>query len=195
MKSTKSPSWIDRLLGSDVETVPPHVFELAPGYLRYACLQRVAEGFEAKVYREVELPAATFSEGPLGGPVRDRAQLQGAIEELLQASQVDPDEASLLLPDAWLRTVSVDLGEDAPKVSRQELMRWRLKPLVPFRVEELRVEGVDGRGFGGLSPAGRIRRRSAGPGDRTGVRTGGCETRSDHQPGVVASMGPGRSAR
>lgn len=123
--------------------MPPHVFEIAPSYLRYACIERSADGFVAKTYREVELSPEAFSTGPLGGPVRDLGRLDRAISEVLEASQVKAVEASLLLPDAWMRTVAVEVGGDSPKVPREELLRWRLKPLVPFRVEELRVEGVE----------------------------------------------------
>ena len=53
-------------------------------------------------------------------------------------------EASLVIPDAWLRVAFTESG-DLPRSSDQldEVLRWKLRRLVPFRVDELRVSAAE----------------------------------------------------
>ena len=51
------------------------------------------------------------------------------------------EEASLVLPDTWLRLIFIELSELPRKArEREEILRWTLKRLVPFRVEDLRID-------------------------------------------------------
>jgi hypothetical protein len=53
-------------------------------------------------------------------------------------------EASLVLPDPWLRVAFTEAGElPTAAVERDEVLRWKLKRLVPFRVEELRLAAAE----------------------------------------------------
>ena len=129
--------------------VPPHVFEVAERSLRYARFEPLAGSLENTGFEEVSLPEELFQEGPLGGPIRDREAFDRALDELLSLAATEIGGGSLLLPDRWLRTIQID-AEGAGEVSSEhEFLQWRLKKLVPFRVEDLRVrclpEGV-GRG-------------------------------------------------
>jgi hypothetical protein len=70
--------------------------------------------------------------------------LREGIDALLRLADEPVKEAALVLPDAWLRTVFAGLNElPAPGRGRNEVLRWKLKQLVPFRVEELRLRGIE----------------------------------------------------
>ena len=159
MKSTKLPSWIEGLLGLSPRPGPPHVFYVGPGRLTYG--RFVADGGVTRVEAlgTRELPPSTFQKGLLGGPLKEEGAFGSALQEILAAEapmahQVQSRgrrkrerggiaEASLVLPDAWLRLAFTEVGE-LPKDAgaRDDVLRWKLKRLVPFRVEELRITGT-----------------------------------------------------
>lgn len=124
--------------------VPPHVFLVRPGRLEYARIERGRGGYSLTAYTSVELPAETFADGLLGGPVKDPAALRERLRQVLSSLSWSVKQASLVLPDAWFRLAFAE-GGDLPKngSARQEVLRWKLKRLVPFRVEELRVSGYE----------------------------------------------------
>jgi len=119
--------------------VPPHVFDLSERRLRYGQFVRSGGGFRFRSYRAVPLPPDAFLSGPLGGPLRDPRAFQtlvGSFVKELPAVR----EASLVIPDAWLRVSFADSTE-LPRgaAARDDVLRWKLKRLVPFRVDELRI--------------------------------------------------------
>lgn len=124
--------------------MPPHVFAVAPGRLSYGRFDRSREGFHLGAMGEVELSADAFQEGLLGGPLREPRRFQESLAALLAELPAGIRSASLVLPDAWLRVAFAE-GGDLPKAkaARDEVLRWKLKRLVPFRVEELRVAGAE----------------------------------------------------
>lgn len=155
MRSTKSRSWTERLLGLEPVPLPPHVFAVESGRLRYAGFSRgaarkLASGrgtLQLVEYHEEALPDV-FAHGPLGGPLREPAPFREALGRLLGRLGTPLREASLVLPDAWLRVVFSESGElPRPALAgpdrRDEMLRWRLKRMVPFRVEDLRVAAVE----------------------------------------------------
>ncbi len=144
MRSTKLPSWIERLLGFDPVPAPPHVFSLDGEQLRYGQLTRDRHGFRLRVWREVALPRDPFQHGPLGGPLRDPAAFRELVAGLVRSIPGGVREASLVLPDAWLRVTFTESG-DLPKetAALDEVLRWKLRRLVPFRVDELRVDAAE----------------------------------------------------
>lgn len=96
-------------------------------------------------YAFVDLDESVFQSGPLGGSIRKEAALSEALGELLKnISEPIEDAVCLLLPDAWLRLAFTEIG-DLPKDPEklEEALRWKLKRLVPFRVDELRLEGIE----------------------------------------------------
>ena len=157
MRSIKLPSWIEAAVGFAPRPAPPHVFAIDDEAVRYACVdtsQRLREGVRPAIDRaiEVELPHQCFLEGPLGGPAREPQLLRdtiAAVVERARAADISAETeqerlpASLVLPDRWLRAV---LTEDQvlPRsgTERQEALEWKLRSLVPFRVDELRVRAV-----------------------------------------------------
>lgn len=109
---------------------------------------------ELQAVRRRELPADTFQDGALGGPLREPAQFHDVVAELQQAADTATGAqvraAALVLPDRWLRLTFAEL-EDVPRSRqhREEALRFKLRKQVPFRVEELRVRGArTGNGAG-----------------------------------------------
>ena len=145
MRSIKLPSWSEKLLGLDPRPVPPHVFGLDAERLSYGHFPRSnGEGVGFGEYHSVELPADSFSEGPLGGSIREPAAFRQLIGSLLEKVSLPVAEGSLVLPDDWLR-LSFSESEELPRApaEREEVLRWKLKLQVPFRVEELRLAAVE----------------------------------------------------
>ncbi len=180
MRSIKLPSWIERLLGVDPRPVPSHVFAIEDGRMTYADFER-RQGLRSgsalvlRHHASIELPEDVFQSGLLGGPVSDEAVFEDALEQLLASADMAtgggsggkggsgkkggrPIEACLVVPDAWLRLAFSEIGE-LPRTAgeREQVLRWKLKRLVPFRVDELRVQGVEVVPLSG-QPAGEPRR-------------------------------------
>jgi len=124
--------------------VPPHVFFLDAERLRYAQILRDRQGYRVRGYRAVDLPRDAFHSGLLGGPLRDPAGFERLTGELVRGAPGGVRAASLVVPDAWLRVAFAESG-DLPKTAEQrdEVLRWKLRRLVPFRVDELRVSAAE----------------------------------------------------
>ncbi len=144
MRSLRLPSWIKKLLGFGPVAVPPHVFAVEEGALRYGRFVKSNGRFELKDYRVEELPSEVFTSGPLGGALRDQTVFGQALEALVAQPAEEIREASLVVPDAWLRITFSDFDE-LPRSAkgRDDVLRWKLRRLVPFRVEELRIGEVE----------------------------------------------------
>ena len=119
---------------------PPHVFALDERHLVYGRFVAVGAGHELRELRRVELPPDTFAPGPLGGAPRDPAAFGELLGQLLSGLSTPVPQASLVVPDAWLRVTFVEIGE-LPRAhdAREEVVRWKVKRLVPFRVDDLRL--------------------------------------------------------
>lgn len=95
-------------------------------------------------YREELLDDGTFQHGLLGGPPREPQAFAERVRSFVSGIGRPVGEATLVVPDAWLRTVFAEVGEvPANGGAREEVLRWKLKRLVPFRVDELRVRAVE----------------------------------------------------
>jgi hypothetical protein len=114
------------------------------GELAYAGFERRGDGLALVRLETLELPPETFQSGLLGGPAREPAALRARVAELVERLGGQVKEASLVLPDPWLRVAFTEAGELPPAAAeRDELLRWKLKRLVPFRVEELRLAAAE----------------------------------------------------
>ncbi|HET9767380.1 MAG TPA: hypothetical protein VFS60_11070 [Thermoanaerobaculia bacterium] len=133
-----------RLIGLGAVAAPPHVFALDAGTLRYGRFVEAGGGWELRELRRVELPAESFQAGVLGGPLREPAVFGERLAQLVGGLSAPVREASLVLPDAWLRLTFVESGE-LPRAAeaRDEVVRWKVKRLLPFRVEELRLSASE----------------------------------------------------
>ncbi len=143
-----SPSTLSRLgqrlLGMGAVPAPPHVFALDAASLRYGRFVQASGGWELRELRRAELAADGFQAGLLGGPLRDPAAFAEALRQLLARLSAPVHEASLVLPDAWLRLAFIEAG-DLPRAeqARDEVVRWKVRRLLPFRVEELRLAAAE----------------------------------------------------
>ncbi len=144
MRSTKSPSWIERALGTAPVPVAPHVFAVDERRISYGQFVRLPVGFRFRAYRAALLPPETFHVGLLGGPLRDPAAFAALLAGFLRQLPGPVRDASLVVPEAWLR-VSFTESSELPRAveARDEVLRWKLKRLVPFRVDELRIGATE----------------------------------------------------
>jgi hypothetical protein len=143
VRSIKLPSWSKRLLGFAPLPSPPHVFALDETRLRYGQLIADRQGLRLRAFRQLQLPPASFQNGLLGGPLRDPGALRELVGAILEDLPGGVREASLVIPDAWLRVTYAESG-DLPRggAALDEVLRWKLRRLVPFRVDELRVSAT-----------------------------------------------------
>ena len=91
--------------------VPPHVFALDGERLRYGQFVRDRHGFRLRTFRQAALPRDPFQHGPLGGPLRDPAAFRELVGGLVKGIPGGVKDASLVLPDAWLRVTFSESGE------------------------------------------------------------------------------------
>ncbi len=146
MGESSIPLW-RRVLGFSPMPVPPHVFALDAERLRYAHLPRQGDTYRFRSYREAPLAHDTFLAGPLGGPLRDPRGFSdkvGALVRTLKENGVAVKAASLVVPDGWLRVVFTESGELPRNAAAvDEVLRWKLRRLVPFRVDDLRLNATE----------------------------------------------------
>ncbi len=125
-------------MGLNAVRVPPHVFSIAEGSLSYLSLAEEGELY-CRESLLAELGEECFQAGPLGGRLRDVESFTGVLDELLDRMVSRPSEASLVVPDNWLRLTFVDVDEWPRRRSDQnEILSFKLGRIVPFRVQELR---------------------------------------------------------
>lgn len=133
-----------RLLGLEPVPAPPHAFVLRADSLAYGAFEAGPQGFAFDVFQQVVLPDGLFAQGVLGGPARQQSALEGHVGELIGRLTDVPKRASLVLPDAWLRLAFVEVAELPDRADqRLEILRFKLKRLVPYRVEDLRLSAVE----------------------------------------------------
>lgn len=197
-----------RLLGLAPVPVPPHVFAIEAGAIRYGGFARSGGGFDLERLAEVELPPDTFHAGPLGGPLRGREAFEHALEAVLAETSPAPTEASLVLPDRWLRLLFAPLEDELGANPGDDILRFKLKKLVPFRVEDLRLRAAVVPAVAGPSGTGarllfafaleQVLRDLEAVFEARGVRIGQVASRSlylmsllRHRAGTVAAEPPG----
>jgi hypothetical protein len=125
--------------------VPPHVFDVDETGVVYGAFPRLEQGLGGGDLASCAVAEDTFTPGPLGGTLRSSTALVQAIGEVTGGLERPPEQASILVPDRWLRLLFVDLEED-PGADRDNVLRWKLKKLVPFRVEDMRIASIDVKG-------------------------------------------------
>jgi len=157
VRSTKLPSSIERLLGSEPIAPPPFAFACSSSRLSFAAFEREAGRLVLGEFRGEELAPETFQHGLLGGPPREARAFEERVSGFVSGLGAPVREASLVLPDAWLRTAFAEVDQVSGNgQSREEMLRWKLKRLVPFRVDELRVRAVEVAPVPGQSEAHRL---------------------------------------
>jgi hypothetical protein len=76
--------------------------------------------------------------------MREPAIFAAPLTALIERISEPVEEASLVVPDPWLRLTFTE-ASDLPRSAgeREEVLRWKLRRLVPFKVEELRIGGTE----------------------------------------------------
>lgn len=146
MRSIGLPSWIERVLGLTPRPVPPCVFAVRRRELRFAAFSRPAAGepaLELAEFHSLPLAEGLFGGGPLGVPVGEGEALAASVRLLVARLAKPVREATVVLPDAWVRSMVLELGElPEEPAARLEVLRFRVKRMVPYRVEDLRIEAA-----------------------------------------------------
>lgn len=157
MSIDRLPRFAERLLGLDPVPPPPHVFALRPGELRYGGFAHGERGLAWTASRDFPLDAELFPAGPLGSPVTDANLFTTEVRAAVAALGPGVEQASLVVPDEWLRLTFVE-ADALPRKPRQrdEVLRWKLKRLVPFRVEDLRLAATEVRRIEGQAEPLRL---------------------------------------
>lgn len=123
-----------------IHTPPPvHAFSLGEDTLLYGRANRSRSALERAV--TVSLPPAWYRLGPVGVLSLEREALVTAVQGIVGRLDRVPRKASLVIPNTWVRSVVLGMG---PMPSRreqaEEVLRWRLKKLLPCRPEEVRLD-------------------------------------------------------
>ncbi|MCU0291889.1 MAG: hypothetical protein MUF10_07835 [Thermoanaerobaculaceae bacterium] len=128
--------------------LPPSVVSLGDTEIALALLSRRRDALLR--VEEVPVESECFRQGPVGLLAVDRALLAAAVGRLVQRVGKLPVRGTVVLPTAWVRCVQVETG-GLPRQRREaeDVIRWRLKKLLPCRPEEVRIDflpaGGDGR--------------------------------------------------
>jgi hypothetical protein len=131
--------------------VPPNVFSLADSSVTWACVRRDPE--PGLVHsRAFPYPPGSVVAGAAGTPRVTREAVREAVETARRLSTHRLTRASVLFPDDWARMLPVDF-EVLPdgEAAAQEVVRWRVKKLLPGISQEMEVvhkeiAAVDGEG-------------------------------------------------
>jgi len=143
VRSTKLPLWTERLLGLDPVPSPPHAFALDAEALHYGCFRSGPQGFVYEANQSEPVPVEVFSAGLLGAPLAEPERFKSFVEDFSRRLPEPIKEASLVLPDTWMRLIFTEVAELPRKAAaRGDILRWKLKRLVPFRVEDLRISAT-----------------------------------------------------
>lgn len=137
--------------------MPPVAISAGRRELRMATFRRSSAGLEPLAWATVPLPEGVFGTAALGGPVGDNAALESAARALVGRIGGRHPRASLVLPDAWVRGMTLELGElPEDAATRLEVLRFRLRRTVPFRIEELRLSAAPIEKLAGQEEALRV---------------------------------------
>ncbi len=127
-------------LASLLRTPPPvHAFALGDDELLYGRLS----GRRDALARVEVAPLASdwFHLGPVGLLQVERPVLDAALAAVLGRLERAPERASLVVPNSWVRSVLVEVGTlPRQREEAEEVLRWRLKKLLPCRPEEVRLD-------------------------------------------------------
>ncbi|MEE8523135.1 MAG: hypothetical protein V3T72_04320 [Thermoanaerobaculia bacterium] len=120
------------------------MFALSTAKLRYGSFHRGdTGGYVFDAAEAVALDPEMFTEGALGGTVTEPRALREAVKSFVSGLAGPIQKAALILPDTWLRLIFTEISELPRRTKeREEILRWKLKQLVPFSVEDLRITAL-----------------------------------------------------
>jgi hypothetical protein len=118
---------------------PMHAFVAGEDQLAYGRLSRRRDAIMR--VEQAPLPPEWFHLGPVGLLQVDRQALAGGIGAVVRQLERPPQEAGLVIPNSWVRSVVIDGGElPRRRDEAEEVLRWRLKKLLPCRPEDVRLD-------------------------------------------------------
>ncbi|HKY31444.1 MAG TPA: hypothetical protein VJV23_02825 [Candidatus Polarisedimenticolia bacterium] len=157
LKDLRLPSWLGgggaSRAGGLKPKYPPVAMDMGIGHIALARLARDKQKkWTLTSHDQLEVPADVTESDVfrirIKSPERFRAMVAGA----LQKEGVKTDRISLVVPDHLARVALLPF-EELPRTRREvlELVRWKMKKAVPFKVEEAAVDyevlpGEAGRG-------------------------------------------------
>jgi len=90
--------------------------------------------------RHVAYAPDTVAAGALGAPVFGRTAVRAAVDSARRATGGRIARACVTFPDAWARTMTLDFDLLPPgRREREEVVAWKVKKLLPVRIEDLRL--------------------------------------------------------
>jgi len=93
-----------------------------------------------RVCAQAPIPEGTFSLGPVGLNGVDGEKLAPVLTSLQERTQ-GCRHPSVVVPNSWVRTHLLDFDEAPGRQSElEEVVRWRLKKLLPIRPADLRID-------------------------------------------------------
>lgn len=112
-----------------------------------------------------ELPEGTFELGPIGLQTVDPGRLEPVVRSVQERLAGAP-RAAVVLPTGWLRSHLLEFDQLPRKRAEvEDVVRWRLKRLLPVATSELRIAWLQ------LEPLGATRRLLTTVGLRRAVDT------------------------
>jgi hypothetical protein len=118
--------------------VPPHFFCLLADGVTYGNVRRDPPGFAEA--RSFSYPAGSVGASASGTPLFTREALAEAVAAARRLSEDRLSRASVVFPDSWARMLSIDFDTiPADDAGAQEMVRWKLKKLLPGVTAELAV--------------------------------------------------------
>lgn len=127
--------------------LPPCVLSLADDQIVLALLSRRRDALTR--VEAAPLEGVCFQHGPVGLLHVERGLLSTSLATVAGRMGKLPPRASVLVPTSWVRCVQVDVGGlPRQRQEAEDVVRWRLKKLLPCRPEEVRLDflpGGDGR--------------------------------------------------
>jgi len=142
-------------LGVFRPTYPPLAVEVGEAGMTLVHVERDRkEGTSVRRYGPVALPPEALRMHSAKPNLSRPADVAVAIQETLAREEIEADGISLVLPDHLGRVSLIHLGErPASRKEALELVRWKLRKTVPFRVEDAHIDYQvfaapgDGKGF------------------------------------------------
>ena len=119
--------------------VPPDAFALSDGGATFVRVSR-HERPSIEVLRHFAYPEGSWTLGILGAPVFGNDAFRPAVEAARRAVRGGIRRACVTIPDAWARTLTLDFDVlPAGKRERSDMVTWKIKKLLPGRVEDLEI--------------------------------------------------------
>jgi hypothetical protein len=122
---------------------PVHAFVAGEDQLVYGRLGRRRDALTR--VEHATLPPEWFHLGPVGLLQVERQSLAAGLATVLRRIEKPPKQGGLVIPNSWVRSVVIDGGElPRNREEAEDVVRWRLKKILPCRPEDVRLDFIPG---------------------------------------------------